>query len=538
VVDADVVIVGAGPVGLTLANYVGQYGRSVVVLEARPTLIDFPRGVGMDDECLRAFQGISLVDGVLPHTTPNQVLRFVNRKGDVLLEVDPKDEVYGWPRRSGFIQPLVDRVLLEGLERFPQVKVVFGHQVVDTVDRGDRVEVRCEGPDGRPVSFTGAYVCGCDGGSSGIRKALGISFDGRSESTRWLVVDLHDDPLGYPNSYMVCDPARPHVSIGLPHGLRRFEFLLGDDEFPDPADVREEDVRRLLADAVGPVWRGTFAPPRVYVHHARIASAFRAGRFLLAGDAAHLMPVWQGQGYNSGIRDAANLGWKLAAVLDGTADDAVLDTYDVERREHAAAMINLSVLTGRVISPRSPVAAWGRDRAASVLNAVPAARRYFLDMRYKPMPGLDSRATVPARGLRGPDPVGRLLPQPQVRGVDGVVPLDEALGPWFALVAWGNDPQRSLSPEAAAISKALGAAFVSVHPHTELGWARQNLDESVTVVGDETGALRRWFDAHRVSTILVRPDRIVAAAGRADETSDLLREFARRSTVGSAGRTG
>lgn len=532
--DADVVVVGAGPVGLTIANYLGRYGRSVIVLEARERLVDFPRGVGMDDECLRAFQGIDLVDQVLPHTSPNQVLRFVNRKGKPLLEVDPQDQPYGWPRRNGFIQPLVDQALLAGLARYPRVDVRFGHRAVGATDHGDRAEVRCVGPDGTELTLTAAYVCCCDGGSSEMRKRLGISFDGKSEPTRWLVIDLYDDPLGYPNSYMVCDPARPHVSIGLPHGVRRFEFMLRDDEFPD-GTVTDAEVRRFVAAMVGPTWRGEYAPPRVYIHHARIAAAFRAGRFLLAGDAAHLMPVWQGQGYNSGIRDAANLSWKLAAVLRGVADDSLLDTYDVERRGHAAAMINLSVLTGRVISPRSRVKAWTRDRIAGLLNAVPAVRRYVLDMRYKPMPGLSSRATVPGDDRGGADPVGRLLPQPWVRAVEPGPErlLDDLLGPWFALLSWGNDPRRMLTPEARAVCEAIGVTFVSVHPVTELDWAREHASGDRVVVGDPTGALRRWFDIHRVAVALVRPDRIVAAAGRADQVSDLICRFARSSTMGA-----
>jgi 3-(3-hydroxy-phenyl)propionate hydroxylase len=214
------------------------------------------------------------------------------------------------------------------------------------------------------------YVVGCDGGRSVTRHLMGVSFDGTTSSTRWLVIDCANDPLGHPNSEVGADPARPYVSISIAHGIRRFEFMIHGDESDEEAES-PAFVRRMLAQLVPDPERVDIIRHRVYTHHSRIAGAFRKGRLMLAGDAAHLMPVWQGQGYNSGIRDAGNLGWKLAAVVIGHADDALLDTYDVERRKHARAMIDLSTLVGRVISPTNRRVAVLRDRvihAASVVR--------------------------------------------------------------------------------------------------------------------------------------------------------------------------
>lgn len=529
--DADVIIVGAGPVGLTIANYLGMYGLSVLILEARESLIDFPRGVGMDDECLRAFQAIGIVDGVLPHTYPDQILRFVNAKGRPLLEVSPTDEAFGWPRRNAFIQPLVDRVLLEGVRRFPSVSVRWETTVERISQLGDRVEVRANSESG-PVAFTGAYVCGCDGGSSLVRKEMGARFEGRSESTRWLVVDVQEDPLGYPNSYMMCDPRRPHVSIGLPHGIRRFEVMLKDDELRE-TPIRDGEVRSILARTIDHAEELAFAAPRVYVHHARIASQFRSERVVIAGDAAHLMPVWQGQGYNSGIRDASNLSWKLAAVVKGLAGELLLDSYEAERRGHAAAMIDLSVRTGRIISPRNRIIAGGRDALAAVVNSVPSVRRYLMDGRFKPMPAYQSSVTLTAGQSSADAAVGKLIPQPRVQ-VDegGLVRLDEALGSWFALVTWGSDPRVFLDADSLAACERLGVSFVSVRPATELAWAGQRDALGVQIVGDVTGALRAWFDQYRMSTALVRPDRIVALAGLSKDVSWLISRFAATSGLG------
>ena len=173
----------------------------------------------------------------------------------------------------------------------------------------------------------------------------------------------------------------------------------------DESDELADDpafVRRMLAQLVPHPERVDMIRHRVYTHHSRIAGSFRKGRLMLAGDAAHLMPVWQGQGYNSGIRDAANLGWKLAAVVNGQAGDALLDTYDVERRKHARAMIDLSTMVGRVISPTNRRVAALRDRVIHAASVVPTLKRYVLEMRFKPMPRYEQGAVVHAEPARRP----------------------------------------------------------------------------------------------------------------------------------------
>ena len=231
---------------------------------------------------------------------------------------------------------------------------------------------------------------------------MGVSFDGTTSSTRWLVVDIANDPLGHPNSEVGADPERPYASISIAHGIRRFEFMIHADE----SDEQAEDpafLTQMLARLVPHPDRVDVIRRRVYTHHSRIAGAFRSGPMLLAGDAAHLMPVWQGQGYNSGISDAANLGWKLAAVVSGRADDKLLDTYDIERRKHARAMIDLSTMVGRVISPTNRRVAGARDLLVRSASIVPSLKRYVLEMRFKPMPRYEQGAVV--HSVSGGSPV-------------------------------------------------------------------------------------------------------------------------------------
>lgn len=514
----DVLIVGAGPVGLTIANTLGRYGVHTLLVEERPTLIDYPRGVGIDDESLRTLQATGLVDRILPHTNPNQIMRFVDGQRRLLAEIAPTDQQFGWPKRSGFIQPLVDAELLAGLDRFDCVQIRWSTALRECDDTGDEVRVLLDTAEGTQ-RVRARYVVGCDGGRSTTRHEMGVSFEGTTSPTRWLVVDIDGDPLGHPNVEVGADPARPNVSISLAHGIRRFEFLLHSDE-SDTAAETPEFLARLLAPFVPHPERLDVIRRRVYTHHSRIAGEFRKGRLLLAGDAAHLMPVWQGQGYNSGIRDAANLGWKLAAVVSGMAGDGLLDTYDQERREHARAMIDLSTMVGRVISPTNHRVAAVRDVLVRGLALVPPLKRYVLGMRFKPMPRYDRGAVVHGWSRSPQSAVGTLFIQPRVATrTQPAVLLDETLGPWFAVLCWNNHPRKVLGDEF-ELWKALGARFVEARPATQLHWTGHD-DPDVVVVGDSTGALKKWFDAQLDSVLFLRPDRCIAGASIAQHAPEL-----------------
>jgi 3-(3-hydroxy-phenyl)propionate hydroxylase len=509
-VDVDVVVVGAGPVGLTLANILGLQGVRTLVVDERATLIDYPRGVGLDDESLRAFQAIGLVDRILPHTVPNQILRFVDAKRRVLAEMAPPDARFGWPKRNGFVQPLVDAELLSGLDRFEHVEVWWGRPMTSCTETDGAVTVELDGEAG-PKNLRARYVVGCDGGRSTTRRLMGVSFDGTTSPTRWLVVDVANDPLGHPNSEVGADPRRPYASISIAHGIRRFEFMIHANE----TDEQAEDpafLSRMLASLVPHPDRVDVIRHRVYTHHSRIAGTFRRGRLLLAGDAAHLMPVWQGQGYNSGIRDAANLGWKLAAVVTGYAEDALLDTYDVERRKHARAMIDLSTMVGRVISPTNRRVAAARDLLVRSASIVPSLKRYVLEMRFKPMPRYEQGAVVHSEPRRTDSPVGTLFEQPRVdtREHQNAL-LDDVLGGGFAILCWNNNPREILGATAFANWKALGAKFVAARPLSQLHWTGHD-DPDVVVVGDRGGHLKAWFDTHQESVLFLRPDRCIAGA--------------------------
>ena len=391
-----------------------------------------------------------------------------------------------------------------------------------TTCREDADGVTAELDDGRRVRAR--YVVGCDGGRSATRRLMGVSFDGTTSPTRWVVIDLANDPLGHPNSEVGADPERPYASISIAHGIRRFEFMIHADE----TDELAEDpafVAKLLSRFVPHPDRVDIIRHRVYTHHSRIAASFRKGRMMLAGDAAHLMPVWQGQGYNSGIRDAANLGWKLAAVVNGQAGDALLDSYDVERRKHARAMIDLSTMVGRVISPTNRRVARLRDRVIRAASIVPSLKRYVLEMRFKPMPRYEQGAVVHAATPPAPGPRGRDAVHPAPGRHPGAAerPARRRHRP----VVRGAVLEQRSAPAArrpgVRTMEGVGRQLhrgASGHP-AALDRRGEQPDPDVVVVGDRTGALKKFFDAQTDSVLFLRPDRCIAGACIAQRTPEL-----------------
>ncbi|MBO4966967.1 MAG: bifunctional 3-(3-hydroxy-phenyl)propionate/3-hydroxycinnamic acid hydroxylase [Pseudomonas sp.] len=503
----DIAIVGAGPVGLMIANYLGQCGVNVTLVEKLDSLIDYPRAIGLDDESLRTFQAVGLADNVLPHTTPWHAMRFMTPKGRCFADIQPKTDEFGWSRRNAFIQPLADRVLFEGLQRFDNVKVLFGRELEGFEQSDSGVQLTLKNAEGRSERLQAKYLIGCDGGNSLVRRSLGISFEGKTAPNQWIVVDIANDPLSTPHVYLCCDPVRPYVSAALPHGVRRFEFMVMPGE-TEAELSKPENMRKLLAKVLPDPDRIELIRSRVYTHNARLAGRFRQGRVLLAGDAAHIMPVWQGQGYNSGMRDASNLAWKLSLVIKGLANDRLLDSYELERRDHAKAMIDLSVLAGHVLAPPKRWQGTLRDGVSWLLNYVPPVKRYFVEMRFKPMPQY-SRGALIVPSEKG-SPVGKMFIQPKVLTDAGAtVLLDEVIGENFAIVAWGCDPTWGLTAAQIAQWKTLGTRFIQVLPDVQLR-APSDAGNDVIRVGDSTGRLREWFARGSSSIALLRPDRFLA----------------------------
>jgi 3-(3-hydroxy-phenyl)propionate hydroxylase len=511
-----VAIVGSGPTGLTLANLLGVYGIPVLLIERNPATVSEPRAVSIDDESLRVMQAVGVIDALMPDVVPGYGSHYLAPNGRTFAVVAPSGTPYGFPRRNAFHQPVLESRLRENLGRFPTVRTAFGWRLesfsadapgpvtlVMTDAGGTRREERC------------AWLVGCDGASSTVREQLGIALAGTTFNERWLIIDLLNQPNPQKHTTVYCDPRRPCIALPGPHATRRYEFKLhkgeSDEQMLDP---------RVVADLLarhGASPDATIRRQVVYRFHARVAPAWRRGRVLLAGDAAHLTPPFAGQGMNSGIRDAHNLAWKLAAVVGRRAGEELLASYEVERSAHVWSMIRLALTMGRVMGPPSAAAGFATRAFFDLLRLYPPASEYMLQMRYKPKPRFSKGFLMP-RARAGGALHGRLFPQARVRTADGrSVLLDDVLGTGFALVCLTDDPRRVFGGWENALRRELQAVCVAVLPP---GGSIPSIpgpsvpDVIVVCAEDETFSATSGADA---TIYLLRPDRYVAGTFQAAE---------------------
>ena len=348
----DIAIVGLGPTGLTLAHLLGRYGLRVIAIEREPAFYANARAVHSDDECLRIFQNAGVADELAADMVLNSPAQWVFNDGTVLAQFVRTEELNGWGTTNFFYQPKLETTLETLLSRYPNVIVARGCEMLrfeqtesDVILTYAASQNSTHGGDAAEAVHIGSsnqicrarYLVACDGGRSTVRAQLGISMTGRNFPNPWLVVDIKVKDgeealrhLPYFNFY--CDPACPAVSCPQPHGHHRFEFMLMPGQtkeyMEDPATIRQFLSRHVDVEKVE-VLRSL-----VYTFNALMAERWRHGRVLLAGDAAHMMPQFMGQGMSSGVRDAFNLAWKLASVLRDVCGDALLDSYERERKPH------------------------------------------------------------------------------------------------------------------------------------------------------------------------------------------------------------
>ncbi|MBI1238801.1 MAG: bifunctional 3-(3-hydroxy-phenyl)propionate/3-hydroxycinnamic acid hydroxylase [Alphaproteobacteria bacterium] len=360
----DVAVIGYGPTGAALAARLGQLGIRTLVVEKEPDVFPLPRAAHFDHEIMRVWQRLGIAEKILPETRPIGAYEFRNAKGEVLLEFGEHERTpSGWRSSYMFHQPALEKTLREAVARLPSVTIRLRTSFAALLENGaDGVRVRIEG-EGGAREIAARYLIACDGAASPVRRALGIAqFDFEFDEP-WLVIDAIAEAGGdaLPQiGLQLCNPERPTTFMPMSPGRYRWEFMIKPGEAP-AAMLEDARIAQLLEP-----WNRTTAlrldRKAVYRFHGLAAKTWRAGRVLLAGDAAHQMPPFAGQGLCSGVRDAENLAWKLAAVLSGEAGEALLDTYQVEREPHVRGIIETAIFMGRVVCTLDPEAAAARDR--------------------------------------------------------------------------------------------------------------------------------------------------------------------------------
>ncbi len=501
----DVAIVGFGPTGAALANLLGASGVRTVVVEREPEVYALPRAVHFDDEIMRVFQSLGLADAILPHTGPAEAYVFVNGEGREILHFDIRGEQtsQGWKPHYTFHQPSLEQALRDGAERHASVSVRLGWEVSAIREEAAGVALRLRDAAGREETLCAAYVVGCDGASSPTRRAAGLALDDLGFDEPWLVVDaMIDRPpaeLGLP-AVMVqrCDPARPVTFVPLSGPYIRWEFMLR----PGEGDEMKSDarVRALVSEWVAPD-SVRIIRSALYRFHALVGRSWRRGRLLIAGDAAHQMPPFLGQGMCSGIRDAMNLAWKLEWVLRGRASEALLATYETERIPHVREIIGLAIEMGRIICTQDTEQARARDERLLAAGAerVPApAMPRFADGLLQPAP-------------RSPA-VGGLALQATVRDTTGEPRLlDETTGAGLRLLS--SEPLPAFVGATDAHFRRLGGHHTVLDPKGTAPPVDARTD-GVTRVEDVEGRYAEWFASIEASHVLVRPDHVVFGTGR------------------------
>jgi 2-polyprenyl-6-methoxyphenol hydroxylase-like FAD-dependent oxidoreductase len=484
--DADVAIVGYGPVGNVLAILLAQLGSTVTVLERWTEPYALPRAVHFDHEAGRILQSCGVGDELRTISEPADVYEWRNADGMTLLRFGQAgDGPSGWPASSMFSQPMVEQ-LLDRRARQAQVDVRRGVEVTGIEQRDDRVVVT--GADG--LSVTARYLVGCDGANSTVRTLsdlpvidLGFFYD-------WLIVDvILDEPRVFdPINLQICDPARPTTLVSGGPGRRRWEFMRLPHESLEELD---EEARTWELLAPWDVRPGNARLERhaVYTFNARYAEKWRSGRVFLAGDAAHLMPPFAGQGMCSGLRDAANLAWKLDLVLGESAADELLDSYQSERLPSTRAAIDFSMELGKVICVPDPAEAAARDVAmAAGVGDEPSPA--------PGLPGISSgfiHPTAPHAGTQF------------VQGKDGGRRSDEVHGDGWRLVVLGSD--------------------VECIDRNERAWF-ESIGGRAVALADPDPLFVRWFAEHDTRCALQRPDfYLYGTAPTAEEATRLLADL-------------
>ena len=501
----DLAIVGFGPAGATAANLAGQYGLRTVVIERDTDVYPRQRAIAMDDQALRVIRDIGLYDEVTARMHMGVTARFIGGDGRPFLSTpsQPTDEC-GDPLANFFHQPWLEGTLRGGVDRFDGVEVVLGHEgrfveqdgdgvTVDLVPTGDQTATR---------RIRARYLMACDGGSSPTRKAVGGTFSGSSYSEQWMDVQAEVlRPLPFdPHFDFICSPERPGVRCPCPGGHFRWEWRINEGETVDQMLSEETIWSMLRAEGVTPddiditrTWTYTF--------HVREAAHWRIGRVLLAGDAAHVMPPFAGQGISGAVRDVANVVWKIADVLAGRAGPALLDTYQTEREAHHDVMLRRAEMFGRIVMPPNRGVARARDILLRTLAPTSPGRSLVTRMARPPRlgPGFTDVGTDHSPA------VGHLVRAATVAS-PGIVQhrIDEALGTGWAILGLGVDPATSIPRHILTAWETFEPRLVTVRPGTSVVGDGE--------IGDPVGELWDWMRERRVRHLVVRPDRYVHSA--------------------------
>jgi len=529
----DAIISGCGPVGAILGNLLAAQGLDVCIVEKYAEIYNKPRAITFDWEGMRVLQFCGVAHDISPDTRPHPGTDFVGMDGQIIKKFDPLPPPFdlGWPPTLNFVQPEMERILRDALDRRNNVTLRYGQRVDTFEERGDSVSVTVSDLEtGTKEDFSADHLIGCDGANSDIRTALGFGLEDYGFDEDWLVVDAHQiaETKLPDKTTQYCWPSRPATFLVGPGTLRRWELKIMPGETPEMFEDADA-VRAVMTPYVDmdafEIWRSA-----TYRFNARVALQWRKGRVILAGDSVHQTPPFLGQGLCAGVRDAANLAWKLAHMKRTGFNEALLDTYQEERRPHVGTLIAHAKDFGAIIGELDEAKA--RQRDAELTAQLSSGQMETKRQKFIPdlEGGIIDRQTM-CSGMT--DVAGTLMIQPSVRCPDAVERLMDDVLPMAFLFVTETAEQQSWMEGREDIWQRLGGHSLVILAQDAIA-SPQGIARYDTL--PETGdRLARWRKETGVTAMLVRPDRYIYAsvADRSDLQSKLdrlaLRLLPRRS---------
>lgn len=515
----DVLIIGYGPAGATMANLLGKRGYSVAVFDQAFEIYDKPRAITADQEVMRVLQECGLAEEVARRTTPHPGTDFIGIEGQLIKCFYPAPPPFplAWDPTWMFVQPELEATLRAGVARYPKVQEFLGYELLEYSQGEDEVLATVKQLASDTVfSIRGKYLLGCDGGRSTVRRRMEATIEDLAFDEWWMVVDarMHGPIDLPPRCVQYCRPSRPGTYIIGPENLRRWEIKMLPGETPEDFES-DEAVLEVLSKFVDPT-NLQVCRTAIYRFHALVVDEWQDGRVLLMGDAAHQMPPFLGQGLCAGIRDALNLAWKIDGVERLGYSKTLLSSYTEERKRHVRTIVSHAKSFGLIIGELDETAARRRDRELAELLASGKAET----VRQKFIPGLET-------GLIGRDTdqqiqvgAGELFVQPWIHSGDEFRRLDDLLPPGFLIAAGSTEVPSWFDASMNDALERIGGRTVVISA------ASSPANLPTLSLTERDGLFNRWLSSLGAKAAIIRPDHYVyGTAASADELRRLIAQL-------------